>query len=68
MSDHFSIIGQPIPRREDQRLLTGKGCFGDDVNLDGQVYAVMLRSPYPHARIVAIELDKARSMPGVLGI
>lgn len=68
MPDRFSIIGQPIPRREDQRLLTGKGRFGDDVDVDGQVFAVMLRSPHPHARIVGIESRKARGMPGVLGV
>src|SRR6476646_4748859 len=47
-------IGDPVRRREDLRLITGRGCFSDDVNLPRQVYAAMVRSPYAHARIVAI--------------
>ena len=48
-------IGQPVRRREDLRLITGHGRYSDDLNLPGQVYAVMLRSPHAHARIRAID-------------
>ena len=51
----YRFIGQPLPRKEDQRLITGEGRFSDDFNLAGQAYAAMVRSPYPHARIVAID-------------
>src|SRR5579863_9227273 len=61
-------IGRSILRKEDQRLLTGKGRFGDDFNIVGQAHAVMLRSPHPHARIGHIDATEARAMPGVLGI
>ncbi len=61
-------IGEPVRRREDQRLLTGKGRFSDDVNLPNQVYAAMLRSPHPHARIRAIDSGKALAMPGVIAV
>jgi aerobic carbon-monoxide dehydrogenase large subunit len=64
----FRFIGKPLPRKEDERLITGKGQFTDDFNLDGQAYAAMVRSPYPHARIVAIDSAVARQMPGVLGV
>ncbi|MFM2130208.1 MAG: hypothetical protein RL477_1754, partial [Pseudomonadota bacterium] len=64
----FRAIGQPIRRKEDERLLTGKGRFSDDFSLPGQTYAVMARSPYPHARIVAIHKDSVAGMPGVLGV
>jgi carbon-monoxide dehydrogenase large subunit len=64
----FRYIGKPIPRKEDERLITGKGRFTDDFNVDGQTYAVMVRSPYPHARIVAIETARAAAMPGVVGV
>ena len=47
-------IGEPVVRKEDLRLITGAGCFSDDVNLPGQVYAVMVRSPHAHARIRSI--------------
>jgi carbon-monoxide dehydrogenase large subunit len=64
----YRFIGKPMPRKEDARLITGKGRFTDDFNLDGQAYAVMVRSPYPHARIVAIDAAAAKKMPGVLGV
>jgi carbon-monoxide dehydrogenase large subunit len=64
----YRFIGKPLPRKEDARLITGKGRFTDDFNLDGQAYAVMVRSPHPHARIVAIDAAAAKTMPGVLGV
>jgi carbon-monoxide dehydrogenase large subunit len=63
----FHAIGLPLRRKEDQRFLTGNGRFTDDFQASGQVYAVMVRSPYPHARIRRVALDRARAMPGVLG-
>ncbi len=64
----MNAIGQPLRRKEDLRLITGRGRFSDDFNLDGQAFAAIVRSPYPHARIIALDLDKARAMPGVLGV
>ena len=62
------VVGDPVLRTEDQRLLTGRGRFTDDFSLAGQAYAVMVRSPYPHARIVRIDASRARSLDGVLGV
>jgi carbon-monoxide dehydrogenase large subunit len=59
-------IGQPVRRREDQRFLTGKGIYIDDINLDGQAYAGILRSPHAHARIRNIDASAALAMPGML--
>jgi len=64
----YRFIGKPLPRKEDERLVTGKGRFSDDFNLDGQAYAAMVRSPHPHARIVAVDTAAAKAMPGVLGV
>ncbi|MDB5599045.1 MAG: coxL2 [Xanthobacteraceae bacterium] len=64
----FKAVGKPLPRKEDLRLVTGKGRFTDDFNMPGQVWASMVRSPYPHARIVAIDVADALGMPGVLGV
>lgn len=61
-------IGQPVRRKEDERLLTGRGCFSDDVNLPRQAYAVFIRSPHAHARIRAVDVRAARAMPGVLAV
>ena len=64
----FRFIGKPLPRKEDERLVTGHGRFTDDFALEGQAYAAMVRSPYPHARIAAIATERAKAMPGVLGV
>ncbi len=65
---NLGAIGQPLRRKEDQRLLTGKGRFSDDFTLPGQAYAAIVRSPHPHARIVRIDMRPALAMPGVLGV
>jgi len=59
------VIGARIRRNEDPRLLQGLGCFVDDVNPPGVLHAAAVRSPHPHARIVAIDAAHARAMPGV---
>jgi carbon-monoxide dehydrogenase large subunit len=64
----IGAIGRPVRRKEDQRLLTGKGRFTDDFNLPRQAYAVMVRSPHPHARILQVDGARAERMPGVLGV
>ena len=61
-------IGQPVRRKEDLRLITGKGRFSDDVNWPNQAYAVFLRSPHAHARISAIDTRAALAIPGVLAV
>src|SRR6476620_4234154 len=67
-STNFRFIGQPIPRTEDARLLTGRGQFSDDFSFPGQTYAVLARSPHAHARIVRVDTAVTRKMPGVLGV
>jgi carbon-monoxide dehydrogenase large subunit len=61
-------IGRPLRRKEDLRLLTGAGRFSDDFSMAGQAYAAMVRSPFPHAKILRIDAAQARAMPGVLGV
>jgi carbon-monoxide dehydrogenase large subunit len=61
-------IGQPVSRFEDPRLLRGQGRFINDVNLPGQAYAIMLRSPHAHAAIRSIDTTAAAAMPGVLAV
>ena len=64
----FGAIGEPVKRREDRRLLTGRGRFTDDFSRPRQAYAAIVRSPYPHARIVSVDAARARARPGVLGV
>ncbi|MGI8476577.1 MAG: xanthine dehydrogenase family protein molybdopterin-binding subunit [Thermomicrobiales bacterium] len=62
------LVGQPIKRREDPRLITGAASFIDDIALTGMSHAAVLRSPYGHARINAIDVFAAAAMPGVIGV
>jgi carbon-monoxide dehydrogenase large subunit len=64
----FRNVGVPLPRKEDARLVTGRGRFSDDFALPGQAFAAMVRSPHAHACIVGIDVSAARAMPGVLGV
>ena len=61
-------IGQPVKRREDQRFLTGAGHFTDDIDLPGQAWGYVLRSPHAHAKIVSIDTAAANGSPGVLAV
>jgi carbon-monoxide dehydrogenase large subunit len=58
-------IGQPVPREEDPYLVRGAGRYVDDVTVTGQLRGFVLRSPHAHARIRSINIDAAKSMPGV---
>jgi len=62
------VVGVPIKRKEDFRLLTGRGKYAADVRLPGLLHAAILRSPHPHARIAAIRGDAARALPGVVAV
>ena len=58
-------IGQSVRRREDPRLLTGNGCYFDDLKLADQVFAAIVRSPHAYADIRGIDAAEALKMPGV---
>jgi aerobic carbon-monoxide dehydrogenase large subunit len=61
-------IGRPVRRKEDFRLLTGRGCYADDVKPPGLAHAVFVRSPHAHACVAAIDTAAARAAPGVLAV
>jgi carbon-monoxide dehydrogenase large subunit len=61
-------VGQPMRRKEDPRLLTGRGRFIADAHRPEEVHAWFVRSAHAHGEIRAIETDAARAMPGVLGV
>ena len=58
-------IGASVRRKEDQRFITGRGQYTDDVNRHGQAHAYFLRSPHAHAAITSIDIGAAKAMPGV---
>ncbi|MCO5099448.1 MAG: xanthine dehydrogenase family protein molybdopterin-binding subunit [Burkholderiaceae bacterium] len=60
--------GQAVRRLEDYTLVTGRGAFADDFDAPGQAYLGLLRSPHAHARIVSIDTEAARRIPGVAAV
>ena len=63
-----SILGAAVRRREDPRLVTGQGRFVADLPAEGALHAHFVRSPVAHARIRALDVTTARTMPGVAAI
>ena len=61
-------VGQPVPRFEDPRLLTGGGRYMDDNQMPNETRAYILRSPYAHAKILSMDLTAAKAAPGVVEI
>jgi aerobic carbon-monoxide dehydrogenase large subunit len=66
--DEFRHIGADHPRKEDERLLTGRGRFVDDIDVPGALHACFVRSPHAHARIGAIDSQAALELPGVVSV
>jgi carbon-monoxide dehydrogenase large subunit len=64
----MTLIGQPLTRREDPPLLTGRGEYVDDVTLPGTLHAFVIRSPLAHARITSVDVSAAREAPGVAAV
>jgi len=67
-SPEIGGMGHSIKRKEDPRLIRGKGTFIDDIKLPGMLYMDIVRSPYAHAKIVNINTEAALKVPGVLGV
>ncbi len=63
-----SVVGQSIPRTDAQAKVTGKLKYAADYPEEGFLHGKILRSPYPHARIKSIHLEKARNLPGVAAV
>ena len=58
-------LGVAMKRKEDPRFLRGKGRYVDDISLPNMLYMALVRSPYPHAEIKAIEISEAMNSPAI---
>jgi len=65
--DKFAV-GQPVSRKEDPTLLHGEGRYSEDINLPGQLHAVMVRSRVAHGHLRGVDIAEASTMPHVRGI
>jgi carbon-monoxide dehydrogenase large subunit len=63
-----SWVGRPLRRREDAPLVTGHGRFVDDLAAPGGTHLALLRSPHAHARVVRVDVGRARTSPGVVDV
>ncbi|HVD47095.1 MAG TPA: xanthine dehydrogenase family protein molybdopterin-binding subunit [Candidatus Limnocylindria bacterium] len=63
-----AALGGVVRRREDPRLVTGAGHYTDDIQPEGCLHAVFIRSPHAHARITGIDVSAALEIPGVVGV
>ena len=64
----YSIVGKRITRIDAYERVTGQAQYTGDIQLPGMLYARVLRSPHPHARILSIDTSKAEKLPGVKAI
>ncbi len=62
------LVGAPVKRVEDARLITGAAKYIDDLQIPGIAHVAILRSPYAHARIGSIDTTKAAAVPGVIAV
>jgi carbon-monoxide dehydrogenase large subunit len=61
-------VGKSRRRKEDERLITGRTRWTDNITLPGMLHMAILRSPFAHAKIVSIDTSAAKSAPGVIAV
>ena len=64
----MTVIGTRLPRHEDPRLLRGRGRFGDDFDVPGQLHARIVRSPSAHGQVRALDVAEAAKAPGITAV
>ncbi|MEM2546368.1 MAG: xanthine dehydrogenase family protein molybdopterin-binding subunit, partial [Candidatus Bathyarchaeia archaeon] len=68
MTQKYRFIGKPTPRKDAVDIVTGRARYINDVKLPGMLIGRVLRSPYPHAIIKNIDVEKAKKLPGVKAV
>lgn len=68
VSEPMNVVSTSVPPQEVREKVTGHALFTDDYTFPGMLFARTLRSPYPHAKIIAIHTDKAKALPGVRAV
>ena len=64
----MNTVGHDVPRIDAYERVTGKATYTRDVRLPGMLYARVLRSPHPHARIRSVDVSRAEALPGVRAV
>ena len=63
----FSVVNHKVPRLESMQKATGEILYTDDIRMPGEAAAMLIRSPYPRARVLSIDTSEAEKVPGYLG-
>ena len=66
--EKFSVVGTSVPLIDGAEKVTGEGVYGVDGRLPGMLHARILRSPYPHAKIIRLDTSEAEKLPGVYAV
>ncbi|HEX2438329.1 MAG TPA: hypothetical protein VHT71_08460, partial [Methylomirabilota bacterium] len=66
--EHFTVVGQPLPKIDAWAKVTGETRYADDMVLPRMAHGKLLRSSHAHARIRAIDTSRARALPGVYAV
>src|SRR6266852_722792 len=61
----YAVVGKPVTREDGPEKVSGRTCYSGDLMLPGMLWGKVLRSPFPHARIVHIDTSGASKLPGV---
>ena len=65
---NFKVVGTPVPRADGVAKVSGRTRYAADIHCQGALWAKILRSPYPHAKLLRVDVSKAHSVPGVKAI
>src|SRR6266550_3376719 len=68
MADAFSVVGKSLTKPDAYAKVSGQTKFADDLSLPRMLFGRILRSPYPHARVLRVDTSAARELPGVLAV
>ena len=64
----FQAVGHPLPRPDARAKATGEAVFAADLYFEGMLYGKVLRSRYPHARVLRVDTSQAKALPGVIAV
>jgi len=66
--EQYRVIGHPVERVDGVEMVTGRSVYGVDVKLPGMLYGKILRSPIAHGKILHVDIERARKLPGVRAV
>src|SRR3954449_1312754 len=68
MAIDYAVIGKAVPRLDGVKKVTGRPIYTGDIELPGMLHGVILRSTYPHARVIRVDKSRAERVPGVIRV